>query len=119
MAKINFEVLDLPSLTSQALLVTLYNSLLESNQSTEELSYHLQGSIDLEGYSSAPLDFWAASEGTSPAEMKIALEAGEKFEQICSNGARQNHVRGIDNQIDAFSRSMGVELADGRRIWIR
>jgi hypothetical protein len=112
--KINFEILDLPSLTPQALMVTLYNSLLESNQSTEDNSYHLQGSIDLQGYSSVPLDLWGASGGELPAGMDVALKAGDKFSQIYGNGARQNQVRGIDIQIEAFPRSMGVELVSAR-----
>ncbi len=59
--KLNVEVLDLPSLTAQAVLVSLYDSLLESNESTAETSYHLTGSIDLDGYPPSPLDVWAAA----------------------------------------------------------
>ena len=43
--KVNVEVLDLPSLTTQAVLVSLYEALLESNQSTAETSYHLTGDV--------------------------------------------------------------------------
>ncbi len=57
--KINVEVLDLPSLTPQALLVTLFNSLLQNNQSTAETSYHLTGTVDLDDYQPSPLDIWS------------------------------------------------------------
>ena len=32
------------------MLVTLYNALLQTNQSADETSYHLTGAIDLDGY---------------------------------------------------------------------
>ena len=43
--KLNVEILDLPSLTPQAVMVSLYEILLETNESTAETSYHLTGSI--------------------------------------------------------------------------
>jgi hypothetical protein len=49
--KINVEILDLPALTPQAVAVVLFQSLLQTNDSTAEMSYHVTGSIDLEGYS--------------------------------------------------------------------
>ena len=45
--RINVEILDLPSLTPQAMMVALYNALLQSNDSTADTSYHVTGSIDL------------------------------------------------------------------------
>ena len=58
--KLNIEVVDLPSLTPQAVLVSLYDSLLENNQSSLETSYHVTGSVNIEGYPPSPLDLWAA-----------------------------------------------------------
>ena len=64
--KVNVEVLDLPSLTSQAVLVVLYDSLLQSNESTAETSYHITGSIYLANYPRTPLDEWASPGGMMP-----------------------------------------------------
>ena len=47
--KLNVEVLDLPGLTPQAVMVSLYEALLETNQSTLETSYHVTGRVDLDG----------------------------------------------------------------------
>jgi hypothetical protein len=96
--------------------VVLYEALLETNQSTENTSYHLTGSIDLHGYPVSPLDLWAASGDPLPAAMALAIEAGDRFSRLYSNGARQNAVRGIDLQIEAFPRSMGVELVAARLV---
>ena len=59
MRNLNIQVLDLPALTSQAMLVSLYETLLETNESAADTSYHVTGSIDLEGYAAAPVDVWA------------------------------------------------------------
>jgi hypothetical protein len=111
--KLNFEVLDLPSLTPQALMVALYSSLLESNQSTAETSYHLTGSISLNGFPPSPLDLWAPG-GTIPGQLTAALQTGERFAQIYSNGTRQGDVQSIDLHVDAIGRNMQVELETAR-----
>ena len=108
--KLNIEVLDLPSLTPQAVLVTLYEALVETNESTAETSYHLTGSIDLEGYPASPLDLWASPGGNMTAPLELALLAGVRFYQIYSNAERQGTVRGIDLHIEAIPRQMQVEL---------
>jgi hypothetical protein len=113
--KLNFEVLDLPSLTPQALMVALYSSLLESNQSTAETSYHLTGSINLNGFPPSPLDLWAPG-GAIPGQLTAALQAGERFAQIYSNGTRQGDVQSIDLHVDAIARNMQVELETARII---
>ena len=74
--KVNVEVLDLPSLTPTAVQVVLYDALIQSNQSSEALSYHVTGNIDIAGFPSVPLDLWAPSAQTTPAPMMAALLAG-------------------------------------------
>ncbi len=102
--KVNVEILDLPSLTPLAMQVVLYQALLESNESTASLSYHVTGAIDLAGFPSVPLDEWApADSGMLPAPMMAALQAGNEFQQLYSNGARQGSVRQIDLHVEAVS----------------
>ena len=114
--KLNVEILDLPPLTTQALLVALYEALLETNESTSETSYHLTGSIDLDGYPPSPLDVWAPAGDQTSAAMTTALVAGERFSQLYSSGARQGTVRGIDLQIEAIPHRMQVDLETARLI---
>jgi hypothetical protein len=111
--KLNVEILDLTALTPQAMLVVLYESLLETNESTAETSYHLTGSIDLEGYPASPLDLWASG-GESNAAMEIALSAGLRFARLYSNGARQGVVRAIDLDVEAISHRVDVEMLSAR-----
>jgi hypothetical protein len=114
--KINVEVLDLPSLTPQAVMVVLYQSLLETNGSTAETSYHLTGSIDLDGYPSSPLDLWVSAGESMPAPMATAFMAAGQFARLYSNGSRQGSVRSVNLDVEAIPRRMGVELEAARLV---
>jgi hypothetical protein len=114
--KLNIEVLDLPSLTPQAVLVALYESLLASNDSTADTSYHLTGSIDLPGYPASPLNLWVSAGDPAGAPLETALLAGEHFARLYSNGARQGDVRGIDLQVEAIPRRIQVQLETARLV---
>jgi hypothetical protein len=109
--KVNVEILDLPSLSPLAMEVVLFEALLETNESSEALSYHLTGNFDLAGFPSVPLDEWAAADsGFLPAPLMAAFQAGEEFNRLYSNGARQGGVRQIDLHIEALPRHVQVTL---------
>jgi len=112
--QVNVQILDLPSLTPQAVEVVLYDALLESNSSTAETSYHLTGNIDLEGYQPAPLNMWVSAGDPIPAPMEAALQAGERFSQLYSNGARRGDVQSIDLHIDSIPRLVKIDLENAR-----
>jgi hypothetical protein len=111
---LNFEVLDLESLTPQALMVAVYDSLLESNDSTAETSYHVTGSIRLEGHEPVPVNQWSASVGGATAPLLAALEFGQQFDQIYTNESRMGAVRGIDLHVEALNHNARVMLEGAR-----
>ncbi|HTB98543.1 MAG TPA: hypothetical protein VK716_16145 [Terracidiphilus sp.] len=112
--KLNFEVLDLQALTPQAVMVGLYDALLETNESTSDTSYHVTGSIDLDGYPPSPLDVWAPGGSALPAQLTAAMMAGESFLKIYANGTRQGAVKQIDLHVEAIPRNMLVQLENAR-----
>ncbi len=114
--KLNLEILDLPSLTSQALLITLYEALLQTNQSTAETSYHLTGAIHLDGYPASPLNEWAAATDTEPAPLALALLAGSRFERLYANGARQGTLRAIDLDVESIPGRIQIQLEAARLV---
>ncbi len=114
--KLNVEVLDLPSLTAQAVLVALYEILVETNQGTSDTSYHLTGSINLAGYPPSPLDVWAPAGDQVPASMNTALQTAERFQRIYSNWSRQGQIKGIDLHVEAIPRRVQVELETARLV---
>ena len=112
--KLNFEVLDLPALTPQALMVSVYDALLQTNESTADTSYHVQGSIDLDGYPPSPLDLWAPGGNGLPAPLAAALLTGESFAKLYSNGTRQGTVHSINLSVEEIPRNMQVTLDTAR-----
>ncbi len=115
--KVNVEILDLPSLTPIAMQVVFYQSLLESNENSAALSYHVTGNIDLAGLPPVPLDQWAAADaGFAPAPMMAAIQAGVQFQQLYLNGTRQGDVRQIDLHVQAVPRHVQVVLEQARLV---
>ncbi|MGH9598977.1 MAG: hypothetical protein ACRD27_03885, partial [Terracidiphilus sp.] len=114
--QVNVRILDLPSLTPQAFAVVLYNALLENNDSTANTSYHVTGTIDLDGYAPCPLNEWASGGDQIGAQMGIALQAGQRFSQLYTNGARRGAVREVDVDVDAIPHVVKTELVDARLI---
>lgn len=113
---VNVEIMDIPSLTPQAMEVVLYDSLLQSNDSTAASSYHLTGNIDIDGYAPSPIDLWASPGEAMPAPMQAALLAGENFIRLYSNSARQNSVRGINIHVEEVPRRVQVDLVTARLV---
>jgi hypothetical protein len=108
--KLNVDVIDLPSITPLAVQVVLYDSLLQSNESSEAHSYHVTGSVDVAGFPPFPLDLWAPSGQPAPASMMAALLTGNQFTRLYSNGARQGVVRSVDLHVEAIPRQVAVTL---------
>jgi hypothetical protein len=114
--KLNIEVLDLPSLTPQAIAVVLFQSLLQTNDSTAEMSYHVTGNIDLDGYPPSPLDVWAPAGDSTATPMLAALLTGERFQRLYSNGTRMGEVTAVNLDVQAIPRRVEVELEAARMV---
>ncbi len=113
---VNVEILDQPGLTPQAVEVVLFESLLERNQSTSEMSYHVTGTIDLEGFPPLPVDSWSSGGETSSAQLMVAAEAAARFNAIYTNSERRGMVRGVDLHVEAIPRRLSVALESARLV---
>jgi len=114
--KLNVEIVDLPALTPMAVLMAVYQALLESNESSDETSYHVTGSIRLDGYPSAPLDVWAPAGEGMGAPMSAAFATEDRFSRIYANSSRQGAVREVDLEVEAIPRRVQVELEGARMV---
>jgi hypothetical protein len=111
---LHIDVLDLPALTPQALLVSLYETLLQTNQSAADMSYHVTGTIEMDGYPPAPLDVWAGGGEGLPPQLAAAMLAAQRFNALYANSARLGGVKAVDLKVDAIPRRTSVELASAR-----
>lgn len=111
---LNIEVVDLPSLTPQAILVSLYDSLLQNNQSSQDTSYHVTGSVNIEGYPPSPLDLWAPAGDQGSAQLSAALQTDQSFAVLYANGARQGAIKAVNLDVDSIPRRAQVQLENAR-----
>jgi hypothetical protein len=108
--ELHIQILDLPSLTAQAMMVSLYESLLESNSSSAETSYHVTGSIDLDGALPSPIDQWVSASDQANAPIETAILAGTGFARVYQNGARQGTIRSIELQVEEIPGRISLDL---------
>ena len=113
---VNVEVLDQTMLTPQAVMVVVYQSLLQNNDSGMENSFHLTGDIDLAGYPPSPLNLWTSAGDPLPASMAMALRTGEQFSQIYTNSSRTGVIRGVNLNVESIPRYAKVQLESARLI---
>jgi hypothetical protein len=114
--KVNVEILDQPDLTPQAMEVVLYEALLERNESTNEMSYHVTGTIALDDFPPVPVNSWASGGESGSAQMLVAAEAAVRFSAIFTNGERRGLVRSIDLHVEAIPRRLSVALESARLV---
>ena len=100
------EILNLPTMTPSALLVSVYQLLLQTNRSTAETSYHVTGSIHLHDAPPVPIDSWGAPGGNMAPQLAAAIGVGSLFDALYAsparNAARQS-IESVDLHIDALA----------------
>jgi hypothetical protein len=112
----NVKVVDLPSLTPQAVLVSVYQILLESNQSSAETSYHVTGEIAVRGQDPVPVNSWGTPGETMAAQLAAALGVADGFNRLYANATRLAPMESVKLQIEAIPRDMRTELESVRLI---
>jgi hypothetical protein len=110
------EVLDLPSMTASAVLVSIYQMLLQTNESTSESSYHITGEIDVAGQSPVAVNSWGTPGEQMAAQLAAALGVAESFNKLYANGSRRLPVEGVRLHIDTIAKDMRTELEGVRLV---
>jgi len=110
------EILDLPSLTPSAMLVSIYQTLLESNQSAANVSYHVTGEIKLKGQTPVPVESWGAPGETMAAQLAAALGVFDGFNRLYANAGRQEPIESVRLHVETIPRDLRVELESVRLV---
>ncbi len=108
--KLHFEVVDNPQITPVAIMVSIYQALLQNNAYAEESSYRMSASIDLDGYPSVHLDSLVAPTDQAPASLQAAVTVGRNFAQLYDNAARLTNVRSVDVEFEAIPGRQSLQL---------
>jgi hypothetical protein len=111
----HYEVLNNPTLTPVALMVTVFNALHGVNEFGEEITYRLRGSIGVKGFPEVTMrNMFAPSEGAQPAAMQAAISLGERFSRIYDNPYTAAAVAGVNLDFDLVRERRWARLESAR-----
>jgi hypothetical protein len=112
----HMEVLDLPTLTPSALLVSVYQALLESNQGTGETSYHISGWITVHGQTPVPVDAWGTPGEQAAPQLAAALGVFDAFNRLYANGNRLEPMESVRLTVETIPADKRVEIESVRLV---
>src|SRR5579863_9297345 len=97
----HYEVLNNPRLSPVAIMATVFNALHGVNEYGEEITYRLNGSINVKGFPEVGLrNMFVPTENGQPAAMAAALSLGERFGRIYDNPYNAPAVNGVKLDFD-------------------
>jgi len=107
---LHIEVIDNPDITPGALMVSLYESLLETNSYSEELTYELRGTVSIDGYPPLHLNSFIAPTEQAPSALRTAITVGQRFQTVYGNSARVRNIERIDLDVDSLPGRRSIQL---------
>jgi hypothetical protein len=107
---LHFEVIDQPQITPMAVMVAVYQGLMQENTWSAQTTYHVQGSVKLSGYPSVKLNSLVAPTDALPANLQTALALGERFTRLYDNAARRTPIESVDLEVAAIPRRLTAEI---------
>jgi hypothetical protein len=110
------EVADLPSLTPSAVLVSIYQVLLQNNQSSAETSYHVTGEIAVHGMPPVPVDVWGTPGEQMVAQLAAAFAVGDSFNRLYANAAREAPMESVHLRIEAIPQDLRTQMESVRLV---
>ena len=110
------EVLDHPALTGSAVLVSVYQMLMQSNRGGAETSYHVTGEIALRGMAGVPVDAWGVPGEQMASPLMTALMVGDAFNRLYANASRQTPIESVRLKVEAVSEDRRATLESARLI---
>ena len=111
----HYEVLNNPRLSPVAIMATVFNALHGVNEYGEEITYRLNGSIDVKGFPEVGLrNMFVPTENGQPAAMAAALSLGERFGRIYDNPYNAPAVNSVKLDFDLVRERRWARLESAR-----
>ena len=111
----HYEVLNNPRLSPVAIMATVYNALHGVNEYGEEITYRLNGAINVKGFPEVGLrNMFVPSENGQPAAMSAAMSLGERFGRIYDNPYNAPAVNSVKLDFDLVRERRWARLESAR-----
>lgn len=111
----HYEVLNNPRLSPVAMMATVFNALHGMNEYGEEITYRLNGTIDVKGFPAVSLkNMFVPAENGQPAAMAAALSLGDRFGRIYDNPYNAPAVKDVRLDFDLVRERRLARLESAR-----
>jgi hypothetical protein len=111
----HYEVLNNPRLSPVAIMATVFNALHGVNEYGEEITYRLNGSVNVKGFPQVALkNMFTPGENGQPAAMAAALSLGERFGRIYDNPYKAPAVESVKLDFDLVRERRWARLESAR-----
>jgi SpoIVB peptidase S55 len=111
----HYEVLNNPRLSPIAIMATVFNALHGVNEYGEEITYRLNGSINVKGFPEVALkNMFVPADNGQPAAMAAALSLGERFGRIYDNPYNAPAVKSVKLDFDLVRERRWARLESAR-----
>ena len=107
---LHLHIIDQPQLTPLAVMVSVYQGLMQQNSYTSQASYHVTGTVQLAGYPALHLDNLVAPTSGFAANLLAALTVGARFTQIYDNAGRRTPIQRVDLNIEQIPERLTASL---------
>ena len=107
---LHLEVIDQESITPLAVMVSLFQSLAQTNGYAVETTYRVRGRVKLAGYPEVKFENLVAPSDIAPANLVAALALGERFNRLYANAARRTPIESVEVDVDAIPGRHSVQI---------
>jgi hypothetical protein len=111
----HYEVLNNPRLSPVAIMATVYNALHGVNEYGEEITYRLNGIMEVKGFPAVALkNMFVPLENGQPAAMSAAQSLGERFGRIYDNPYNAPAVKSLKLDFELVRERRWARLESAR-----
>jgi len=110
----HFQVLDNKELTPSAMLVSVYQSLQQSNGAAAEESYRLSGELSIAGEPVVKMQGIMTPNELNPAAINTALYVNERFSRLYANNSEQPEISGLKLRLETIGEHRTATLEEAR-----
>jgi len=107
---LHLEVIDQAQITPAAVMVSLFQSLAQTNGYAVETTYRVKGRVKLAGYPEVKFENLIAPSDFAPANLVAALALGEHFNRLYANAARRTPIESVEVDVDAMPGRRTVQI---------
>jgi len=111
----HYEILNNARLSPVAMMATVFNALHGTNEYGDEITYRMNGVIDVSGYPKVALqNMFAPLDGGQPAAALAATTIGERFGRIYDNPFDNPDIQGVQLDFDLVRERRSARLEASR-----